>query len=129
MKTLKEQIEGRCTHFNGAQNKCCEVGIKYDSFTKLPCLKSMKAEQVCEKLEWPSEESVLAELDAHKLAMEKFSKVTPLISRLKKEHAGKSWGGIEECPVCKGKLHLSISSYNGHTRGTCETVNCLGWIE
>ena len=36
---------------------------------------------------------------------------------------------IIECPVCKGKLHLSQSSYNGHVHGKCETEGCVAWME
>ena len=36
---------------------------------------------------------------------------------------------VIECPVCKGRLHLSQSSYNGHVHGHCETENCLNWME
>lgn len=34
-----------------------------------------------------------------------------------------------ECPVCKGRLHLSISGYNGHVHGRCETSGCVAWME
>lgn len=37
--------------------------------------------------------------------------------------------GIVECPICKGRLHLSQSSYNGHVRGKCETDGCVSWME
>lgn len=36
---------------------------------------------------------------------------------------------VLECPVCKGKLHLSQSSYNGHVHGKCETEQCVSWME
>lgn len=34
-----------------------------------------------------------------------------------------------ECPVCKGKLHLSQSSVNGHVHGVCETDGCVNFME
>jgi hypothetical protein len=34
-----------------------------------------------------------------------------------------------ECPICKGKLGLFQSSYNGHVHGKCETPNCVAWME
>jgi hypothetical protein len=37
--------------------------------------------------------------------------------------------GTVECPICKGKLHLSQSSYNGHVHGKCETSGCVSWME
>ena len=36
---------------------------------------------------------------------------------------------IVECPVCKGRLHLSQAAYNGHVHGKCETVGCVSWME
>ena len=32
--------------------------------------------------------------------------------------------GIIECPKCKGKPHFGRAS-NGHTRGKCETEDCI----
>ena len=36
---------------------------------------------------------------------------------------------VVECPICKGRLHLTQSSYNGHVSGTCETAGCVSWME
>ena len=36
---------------------------------------------------------------------------------------------VIECPICRGKLHLSQSSYNGHVHGQCETDGCVEWME
>ena len=36
---------------------------------------------------------------------------------------------VVDCPICKGKLHLSQSSYNGHVHGQCETNGCVEWME
>ena len=36
---------------------------------------------------------------------------------------------VIECPACKGRLHLSQSSYNGHVHGHCETKDCVSWME
>lgn len=36
---------------------------------------------------------------------------------------------VIECPVCKGRLHLSQSSLNGHCHGKCETEGCVAWME
>jgi hypothetical protein len=51
------------------------------------------------------------------------------MARIKKEHKGENWQGVEECPVCKNKLQMTHAAYNGHTRGKCETPDCLSWIE
>lgn len=37
--------------------------------------------------------------------------------------------GIIECPICKGKLYLSQSAYNGHVHAKCETRGCVSWME
>lgn len=36
--------------------------------------------------------------------------------------------GHIECPICKGRLNYTISSYNGHVWGQCETEGCLSWM-
>lgn len=36
---------------------------------------------------------------------------------------------VIECPECKGRLHLSQSSHNGHVHGKCETPDCVSWME
>lgn len=36
---------------------------------------------------------------------------------------------VVECPVCRGRLHLSKSAYNGHVHGRCETEGCVAWME
>ena len=32
------------------------------------------------------------------------------------------------CPKCKGRLWYSISGYNGHVWGKCNTKDCLVWM-
>ena len=36
---------------------------------------------------------------------------------------------VVECPICKGRLYLSQSAYNGHCHGRCETEGCVSWME
>ncbi len=36
---------------------------------------------------------------------------------------------IIECPICKGRLHLSQAASNGHVHGKCETEGCVSWME
>lgn len=36
---------------------------------------------------------------------------------------------VVRCPICKGRLHLSQSSHNGHVHGKCETKGCVSWME
>jgi hypothetical protein len=56
------------------------------------------------------------------------SVVMPVVDEWrKKEPIGKA--EVIECPECKGRLHLSQSSYNGHVYGKCETPDCVSWME
>lgn len=57
------------------------------------------------------------------------SKVMAGIMPWREANKGKSHMEVVECPACKGKLHLSISGYNGHVHGQCETENCVSWME
>ena len=50
------------------------------------------------------------------------------IADWRKAHQGQSASEVVECPVCKGRLHLSIF-YNGHVRCRCETEGCVAWVE
>lgn len=52
----------------------------------------------------------------------------PIVAAWRKK-APRSKQETIECPVCKGRLHLSQSSYNGHVHGHCETKDCLNWME
>jgi hypothetical protein len=61
-------------------------------------------------------------------SMRKMTVAGPFIAAWRrKEPRGKA--EVVECPVCKGRLHLSQSSYNGHVHGRCETADCLNWME
>jgi hypothetical protein len=55
-------------------------------------------------------------------------KVRPLINQVKRDQRGKNWTGVLTRPVC-GRLRLSHEASNGHTRGLCDTVGCVGWVE
>ncbi len=69
-----------------------------------------------------------ARADAMQKAIERLTLVGPFVAAWrKKPPKGKS--EIVECPACKGRLHLSQSSYNGHVSGKCETDNCVSWVE
>lgn len=63
--------------------------------------------------------------------IKKFTLVTPVVSAwrtwTKKNRVAKQ--EVIECPVCKGKLHLSQAAYNGHVWGKCETQGCVEWME
>ena len=140
-----------CRHYNGSwHNKTCRAGVCYDDVTpdpekpgsafRKPCqeapgphglkvLAETGPQGTCDKREWETAEDLAANEKAIEEAIERMEKVMPLVARVKEEHAGRSWKGVEVCPCCGGHLHLSHSGYNGHVWGKCETPGCLGWME
>jgi hypothetical protein len=55
--------------------------------------------------------------------------VFPVVANWRSKPPFKNQREIIECPVCKGRLHLSQASYNGHVHGKCETADCVAWME
>ncbi len=141
MRTLREQISDKCVHFNGMQNKTCRAGVTYDEVDNgkrvpyrkaLPCFKPEgdEVEQCkCEHLRFRTEEEIQARLDEHEETMRKMTLAQTVIAPIRKEHKGKDWRGVLECPNCKGKLHVSHSGYNNHVHAKCETPDCVAWME
>jgi len=126
----------QCKHFNGIQNDRCSAGVCYTDLTgkdharALPCitLGGDKRPAECDKYQMRTPEEEAAEEASMEAAMERFRKVMPTVSEWrKKPPRGKQ--EVIECPACKGRLHLSQSSYNGHVHGQCETEGCVSWME
>lgn len=142
-----------CKHFNGSHhNDACECGVAYKDVVpdwdnihgralRFPChtkafpdsspsqLEEFNKRGKCDKLELPTAEELEQSEKKMKKAIEEFKTVLPIVAKVKKEHKGQSWKGVEVCPVCKGKLHLTHASINGHVWGKCETEGCLAWME
>lgn len=144
MKTLKQQIETKCIHFNGIMEKRCRAGMVYDEIdagnrvayrAKLPCHKPDKhlpegeTQCACPHVEFPSEEEVQRQLDDHEAHIKKMRLALEVIDPIRKEQEGKNWRGVIECPNCKGKLHVSHAACNGHVHAKCETEGCVAWME
>lgn len=126
--SLAEQHGNRCVHFNGIQNKKCDANINYPPDCRnLPCHK--KSGLVCPKQHFPTENEIKQFVEETEQRLNEMAKAFIIVGKIKKEHKGENWKGIEVCPVCGGKLHLSHSSFNGHVWGKCETEKCLGWME
>jgi hypothetical protein len=138
MRSLHQQISEKCIHFTGVQNEKCEAGVEYKSFRgcPFPCFrgeagdKLRKGEKpfVCEKVEWPTEEYIQAEIDMWERESKKAVEGNRAVAHIRKEQRGKNYRGVVECPICKGKLHVSHAS-NGHIHARCETPDCLAWME
>ncbi|MES2597217.1 MAG: hypothetical protein V4662_17855 [Verrucomicrobiota bacterium] len=98
-----------------------------------PCIEGHLLESPCShcpKWERPSLESAEKYSDGLELALVRLTIVDPVISKWRaypKPKTGRR--DVLECPVCKGKLHVEQSSYNGHVRACCETADCVNFIE
>lgn len=147
---------GQCIHFNGSMNELCSRGVRYEQFRPgLPCIqwiaKSARGgtymrpgEEPAERKPFPgaqppercpfyaepTDEQVQAERRADDAALERAMAAIKVASTWRvKPKPAKDRAEVVECPVCKGRLHLHQSAFNGHVRGRCETVDCVHWIE
>lgn len=148
--------QGTCKHYNGSyHNTHCEAGVCYLEVTaeprninglhfRQPCFvfsdeelaelndgqrESYQNRGTCDKYAEPTREEIAEFNDVMEKLAERFIRTLPIISKVKAEHEGEDWQGTVECPECKGVLHLSHASYNGHVWGQCETDGCLSWME
>ena len=96
---------------------------------RTPCFKEHKTDVKCDLYEEPSAEEIAAFEKMIAEQIRQMDAVEPLISAAKKKFKNKGGQEVVECPVCKGKLHLSVASVNGHCWGKCETPDCLAWME
>lgn len=137
--------EGMCKHYSGVMGDTCDKGIRYDSFTngmsfgivnKIPCLKRNHIDG-CASLEFPTPN----ELGEHEKWVEKrlTGMRNAIVAITEKHKVEAEWEsptgknkpakGTIECPICDGILHYSISGFNGHIWGRCETKDCLAWMQ
>lgn len=137
---------GWCIHYRynrdkkpGDQNTC-KAGVDFDRFREVkfdhrPCFLDAKTGArkpgavFCEKLRCPTPDEISANDVWVEVRMNLPGKVMTGIRPWRAAHKGRSAREIVECPACAGKLHLSISAYNGHVHGHCETDGCVSWME
>ncbi len=144
---------GTCKHYTGSHhNKTCAAGVCYDDVTtdprnpvgkalRLPChskpwpkatesqLAHYHNRGTCAKYEEPTRADIAISNARANAAVVRLKASFPLIDRVKKLHRGEDWKGVETCPVCSGKLHMTHAKFNGHVWGKCETDDCLSWME
>jgi hypothetical protein len=99
-----------------------------------PCIGGHKASDVlalCPKWERRSLEHAEKRADSIEKHFKEMELVMPVVNKWRtwSNNNRVSKQEVIKCPACKGKLHLSQSSYNGHVRGVCETEDCVNWIE
>lgn len=135
-KSHKEQIESKCVHFNGLIHDTCDAGVDYDSVSvpgndfrySKPCFKGGSGE--CDQCRFPTEEEINEKINRSNLAVERIMKGLALKEEIKQEH-GKTYGtGVKECPECGKVLHYRYyGNENGHLHMSCETENCISFME
>jgi hypothetical protein len=137
--------DGWCIHYRSpsqglgrADLLTCEAGVEYakfrgEKFDHRPCFldkgKSRPGAAHCDQLRLPTAEEIATREIWHKERMAKLTTVMVGIMPWREKNKGRSATEIIACPACKGALHLSISSYNGHVHGRCETPDCVSWME
>lgn len=136
---------GWCIHYRGISDgkggtvTTCEKGVEYSTFRpggfhRQPCFLTKTGEskpdvQPCEHLRRPTPDEIAAHEQWSEQRMQKMFSVLKAIKPWRDKHKGRSHAETIECPACKGNLHLSISSYNGHVHGRCKTEGCVSWME
>lgn len=120
MKTLEQQVSGKCKHFSGIMDKCCRVGILYedvrDNNTRpytFPCFKDSGL-HTCPMVEFKTQTEVEAEL---KEINEMTEKTIGVLMKIKKGNATK---GAVPCS-CGGTVHYVRAQLNGHVHAKCDS--------
>lgn len=145
---------GSCKHFTGTQHELCGRGVRYDQFSPgIPCIKFIEksarggtylavGEPAAERKPWkydgkpcplyeaPTDEEVQADRRESDAAMNRLKVALKVASEWRvRPKPAQDRREVIECPICKGRLHLSQSAHNGHVHGRCETDNCVHWME
>lgn len=131
---------GWCIYYRSpASADTCEAGVSFDTFHSTqfgerPCFLDDKGcskpgSLPCEHIRRPTAEEIRLHDEWVGRRMWDFGIVMTGIQEWRESHKGKSVQDIIECPACGGRLHLRISSYNGHVHGCCETEGCVSWME
>jgi len=133
-----------CIHYRYNRNlkpgepNTCEAGVDYAAWDGVkhqsrPCFldkgRSKPDAQSCPKLRRPTEQEMADHERWLEKRMDLMGVVSVGIGPWREAHKGKSAAEVVKCPACNGQLHLSISVYNGHVHGRCETEGCVSWME
>ncbi len=150
MKSKQEHIDfdrNYCKHYapkSGAKlsDDYCAIGCgssammgkarKLDNEPRMaPCIGGHNCKDVraiCPKWERRSLEHAKARADSIEKGINQLMVIGPTVKAWREKLPyGKQ--EVIECPVCKGRLHLSQSAYNGHVHGCCETNGCVSWMQ
>lgn len=155
MPTKETEIYSRtCKHFTGllgalqhSQEGRCKAGVCYaealvlDQETpprkRFPCL--CGEDLPCARRELPT----AAETEKFEAEMKALLEDTAVSMQVRQaivndaqvvRHRGQTvtarkWAGMVTCPKCLARIYYSISQHNGHIAATCETPDCIQFME
>lgn len=149
MKDREEHIEfhmNYCQHYGrkeGSADMECKAGMNLKEVQKVPtgdkgykwgpCIEGHVLENPHEHCpHWirRTREEAEKRADAIERAIKRMELTQPTISAWRtKPKPAHDRREVIVCPVCKGKLHLSQSCYNGHVHAHCETKDCISFME
>lgn len=150
MKDREETIKfemNYCQHYGRGKgaDMICKAGMDLNTIKKVPtgakgilwgpCIEGHTLENPtahCPHWIRRTREMGEARADAKEKSMRQMEAVMSVVNEWRKGWRKKGDPAkqeIIECPACKGRLHLSQSSYNGHVWGKCETAGCVNWTE
>lgn len=146
MKTKEERIVfdmNYCQHYKRGKgaDMVCNAGMDLATIKKVPtgdrgilwgpCIEGHTLANPTEHCQhWIRRTREMGEKRADEIekAITRMTVVMPVVDQWRlKEPFGKR--EVIECPVCKGKLHLSQAAYNGHVHAKCETEDCVAFME
>lgn len=125
--------EHECRHFTGIMKKTCKIGIEYESIKdnsvrpyRLICCEA-GSYVPCARYEPYTAEEIA---EQERLHAEQLEHLVAALSRIREINGSlRGVSGSIDCPKCGERLHYSISSYNGHVHGKCETDGCISWAQ
>lgn len=129
MRTIEEQIGGRCKHFTGMMNEVCKCGINYKQafgerpVLRMPCIKERMSHLTdeiipCDKLEFPTPEEIKAEVEEGNKGIKlTLTALAAVKNHIKK--TGENKGSIK-CPNGDHNLNYVQAESNGHVWMACK---------
>lgn len=126
MKSLEEQIAGKCINFTGLMDKVCKAGVSYSKFPNamvegFPCLKGEDKGKTCEFCQFPSPEEVEKKLERINHSSTRVIKA--LIAAKAHYKTNKQPKATIKCPHGDHDLIYTVAEINGHMWLHCPTCD------
>lgn len=134
-EVLREQIQimatKRCHFFNGVQHDVCDAGVRYDSFSPVPCVMftaKWNLGEGCELFRLSTPEEVEVEVQRRLGQFSRAQKVMDegLLPVIQTDGKNKpNLRGQIACPACKTGAIRYYTAGNGHLHAACSTKGCF----